>query len=76
MAINEGRYKASESASSKHPGDWGRAMAKAMDRLVDQAADKDTGRGHEELYGEDLHLVSRETDDGVEITLSWTPGED
>ncbi|WP_026533732.1 hypothetical protein [Arthrobacter sp. H14] len=76
MAINEGRYKASETASSKHPGDWGRAMARAMAHLVEQAADDDTGRGHEELYGEDLHLLIREIEDGVEITLSWTPGED
>ncbi|GAB3526301.1 hypothetical protein [Arthrobacter monumenti] len=76
MAINEGRYKASETASSKHPGDWGRAMARAMADLVDQAAEDTTGRGHEELYGEDLHLLIREIEDGVEITLSWTPGED
>lgn len=75
MAINEGRYKASETASSKHPRDWGRAMALAMADLVEQA-DNITGRGHEELYGEELRLVIREIDDGVDITLSWTPGED
>jgi hypothetical protein len=75
MAINEGRYKATEPASSKHPGDWGRAMAKAMAELVNQAAEID-GVGHEELYGENLHLVIKETEDGVEITMTWDPAED
>ncbi|WP_026818153.1 hypothetical protein [Arthrobacter castelli] len=76
MAIHEGRYKASESASSKHPGDWGRAMARAMAGLASQAAKVDGGAGHEDLYGEDLHLVIVETDDGVQITLSWDPEEE
>lgn len=51
-------------------------MAHAMGALVNQAAKGQTGQGHEELYGEDLHLLIRETDDGVNITLSWTPGEE
>lgn len=72
MAINEGRYKATEAASSKHPGDWGRAMARAMAELADQAAEID-GAGHEDLYGLNLHLVIKETEEGVEITLSWDP---
>lgn len=72
MVINEGRYTATESASSKHPGDWGRAMARAMAELADQAAHINGG-GHEDLYGEDLHLVIRETDAGVEVVLSWEP---
>lgn len=73
MAIHEGRFKATETASSKNPGDWGRAMAQAMAKISDQAAEPDGGVGHEDLYGEDLHLVIRETDDGVEITLTWDP---
>lgn len=75
MAINEGRYKATESASSKHPGDWGRAMARAMAGLANQAAEID-GVGHEDLYGKNLHLVIKETEEGVEITLTWEPEDE
>ena len=30
---------------------------------------------HEALVGEDLHLFVEDTDDGVNITMSWTPQE-
>lgn len=76
MATFEGKYKVTEAASSKNPGDWGRAMAKAMADLAGKGADEDSGGGYESLYGENLHLIVRETDDGVRIRLSWTPGGD
>ena len=54
------KYSASAEANSRHPQDWGRAMAAAMTDLVEQRRE-DGGRvDHEDL-------------DGVEITLTWQP---
>lgn len=67
------KYSASAEASSRHPQDWGRAMAAAMTDLVEQRRE-DGGRvDHEDLYGEDLHLVIGAVRGGVEITLTWQP---
>lgn len=68
-------YSALEKASSKHPHDWGRAMAAAMTRLVEAA--KIDGRTFESefLFGEELQLRIEEDNDGATIKLSWAPGD-
>lgn len=65
-------YSASAAANSKNPHDWGRAMAAALSDLVAQS-ESDTA-AHEELFGEPLRMVIEETENGVEIHLSWSPG--
>lgn len=66
-------YSATENSSSKHPGDWGRAMAVALTRLVDQARADGHIIEHENLYGASLHLTITEAEHGVQITLRWNP---
>lgn len=73
MATADKKFTVTQESSSKHPPDWGRAMAVAISRLVDLAREAGDVVEHENLYGEDLHLFVRETDDGVDITMSWTP---
>ncbi|WP_026533690.1 hypothetical protein [Arthrobacter sp. H14] len=70
-----GRYQVTKTASSKHPQDWGRAMALGMADLADHAAEEGIGAGHEDMFDEDIHLLIREKDSGVEITLSWPLGD-
>ncbi|MBG6215958.1 hypothetical protein IWX75_000395 [Arthrobacter sp. CAN_A6] len=69
------KFTATEESSSKHPHDWGRAMAVAISRLADMAREAGDEFEHEALLGEDLHLFVEDTDDGVDITISWTPRE-
>ncbi|NKX52295.1 hypothetical protein HER39_17310 [Arthrobacter deserti] len=66
-------YRASAVSNSKEPHDWGRAMAAAMSDLAARSSLE--GTSHTALFGGTLHLTVTETDDGVEITLSWVPGE-
>jgi hypothetical protein len=66
-------YTASATANSKNPHDWGRAMAAALTDLVQQS-EGDAAAAPDELYGENLHLVIEETENGVQIHLSWSPG--
>jgi len=66
-------YRASAESNSKDPHDWGRAMAAAMSDLVAQS--NLAGSSHAALFGKVLHLTVAETDDGVDITLTWTPDE-
>lgn len=73
MTGTEKKYTVTEASSSKHPHDWGRAMAVAISRLVEQADQAGDVVEHENLYNEDLHLFVEENDDGVDITMSWTP---
>ena len=61
----------SAESNSKDPHDWGRAMAAAMSALVAQSSIE--GSSHAVLFGRDLRLTVTETDDGVGITLSWSP---
>lgn len=68
-------YSATENSSSKHPCDWGRAMAVAMTRLVEQARPNDPTNKHEYLYGSRLDLIITEAERGVEITLQWDADE-
>ncbi|AIY00519.1 hypothetical protein ART_0920 [Arthrobacter sp. PAMC 25486] len=68
-------YSAIESSSSKHPADWGRAMAMALTRVVAQARADGHDIEHDNLYGTDLHLTITEADPGVQVTLRWSPDE-
>ncbi len=65
-------YTASATANSKNPHDWGRAMAAALTDLVQQS--ESDAAAHDELYGENLRLVIEETENGVQIHLSWSLG--
>ncbi|GLB65754.1 hypothetical protein [Arthrobacter mangrovi] len=67
------QYSATAKTNSKHPYDWGRAMALAVARLTAQAEGEGLGR-RRDLYDEDLTLRISELADGMQITLSWTPG--
>ena len=69
---NVNAYKASAAANSKNPHDWGRAMAAALSDLVEQS--ESDAASPDELYGENLRLVIEETESGVQIHLSWSPG--
>lgn len=66
-------YSALEKATSKHPHDWGRAMASAMDKLVEAARIDGRTLENEFLFGEELQLQVDEDPDGVTVKLSWTP---
>jgi hypothetical protein len=66
-------YTASATANSKNPHDWGRAMAAALSDLVQQS-ESTAAAPPDELYGENLCLVIEETENGVQIHLSWSPG--
>lgn len=67
------KYTATARASSTHPHDWGRAMAVAIGDLVSQAEAGGDEVEHENLYGEELHLVIKEIRGGAHFTLTWTP---
>ena len=73
MATMDKKFSVTEESSSKHPHDWGRAMAVAISRLVEMAHEAGDVVENENLYGEDLHLFVRETEEGADITMSWTP---
>jgi hypothetical protein len=75
MATTDRKFTATEESTSKHPHDWGRAMAVAICRLTDMAREAGDPVHHEALVGEDLHLFVEDTEDGVNITMSWTPRE-
>ncbi|MEO8220934.1 MAG: hypothetical protein ABI563_09135 [Specibacter sp.] len=68
-------YSATEGSSSTHPADWGRAMAVALTRLVDQARADGHDIESDQLYGAELHLTIAEAEHGVQITLRWSPDE-
>ena len=67
------QYSATAKTNSKHPYDWGRAMALAVARLTAQAEGEGLGR-RRNLYDEDLTLRISELADGMQITFSLTPG--
>ncbi|MFJ6000742.1 hypothetical protein [Arthrobacter sp. NPDC092385] len=75
MATTDRKFTATEESTSKHPHDWGRAMAVTICRLTDMARQAGDPVHHEALIGEDLHLFVEETEEGVAITMSWTPRE-
>lgn len=71
--MREKRYTATAKANSKHPYDWGRAMALAVSKLLHQAEDDGLATQRRNLYDEDLRLRISELADGIQITLSWSP---
>jgi len=71
--MREKRYTATAKANSKHPYDWGRAMALAVSKLLHQAEDDGLVTQRRNLYDEDLRLRISELADGIQITLSWSP---
>ena len=71
--MREKRYTATAKANSKHPYDWGRAMALAVSKLLRQAEDDGLATQRRNLYDEDLRLRISELADGIQITLSWSP---
>ena len=73
MNIHDRKFETTERSTSKNPHDWGRAMAVAISRLAAMAREAGDSVPHDSLYGEDLHLYVEEVDDGVDITVSWTP---
>ncbi|MUK00540.1 hypothetical protein GM708_00515 [Vibrio cholerae] len=75
MATTDRKFTATEESTSRHPHDWGRAMAVAISRLADMAREAGDPVHHEALIGEDLHLFVEDTEGGVAITMSWTPRE-
>lgn len=75
MATTDRKFAATAESTSKHPHDWGRAMAVAICRLTDMAREAGDPVHHEALVGEDLHLFVEDTEEGVNITMSWTPRE-
>ncbi|WP_139146619.1 hypothetical protein [Arthrobacter sp. SW1] len=68
-------YSALEKASSKHPHDWGRAVATAMTRLVEAARLDGRTFENEFLFGEELQLCIEEDENGATIRLSWAPAD-
>lgn len=74
-AMIDKKFTVTEESTSKHPHDWGRAMAVAISRLTDLAREAGDPVHDEALIGEDLQLFVADTEDGVNITMSWTPGE-
>lgn len=75
MATTDRKFAATAESTSKHPHDWGRAMAVAICRLTEMAREAGDPVHHEALVGEDLHLFVEDTEEGVNITMSWTPRE-
>jgi hypothetical protein len=73
MATTDKKFTVTERSTSKHPHDWGRAMSVAISRLTDLARDAGDPVHDEALIGEDLHVFVADTEDGVSITMSWTP---
>ncbi|MHA7208477.1 hypothetical protein [Arthrobacter sp. MDT1-65] len=71
--MTDRKFSATEKSTSKHPHDWGRAMAVAICRLADMAREAGDPVHHEALIGEDLRLFVEDSEDGVDITMSWTP---
>lgn len=65
-------FTAESTTSSRHPQDWGRAVAVALNSLVAQSQDADTDLKTSELFGADLILHIDELAAGARLTLTWT----
>lgn len=66
-------YTGAERASSRDPRDWGRALAVALDRLLQAARVDGHYAEHEHLCGTDLTLRIEEDRDGAWISVRWIP---
>ncbi|MDJ0313875.1 hypothetical protein [Arthrobacter sp. H35-D1] len=60
-------------SSSQHPGDWGRALASAVSRLVEQIIDTTGIDPCHEPGGLDLSLHITGLPGGEAITVTWMP---
>jgi hypothetical protein len=69
-APEDREYAASEETTSRHPQDWGRAVAVVFERLAEQAA-ADGATVDSALLGADVALHISETADGVKIEATW-----
>ncbi|ROQ30977.1 hypothetical protein EDF46_3489 [Frondihabitans sp. PhB188] len=65
-------FTAESTASSRHPQDWGRAVAVALNSLVAQSQNADTDLNTSELFGADLNLHIDELAGGARLSLTWT----
>jgi len=63
-------YRASADTTSRHPQDWGRAVAVVLERLAEQAA-ADGADQDGALVGADVALHISEVVDGVRIDAVW-----
>lgn len=78
-AVNNGHmasYVGAERASSTDPRDWGRALAVALERLLEAARLDGRYAQHEHLCGVDLVLRIEEDGDGANVAVRWVPEED
>lgn len=66
-------YRAIEHASSKDPNDWGRAMAVALKRLLEEAQTDRSYLEHQHLIGQDMIMRIEAEAGGVCVHLSWRP---
>jgi hypothetical protein len=62
---------ARSSSSSRHPHDWGRSVAIALESLVAQSQGAQTDLETSELFGADLALRIEPLANGATITLVW-----
>src|SRR5438128_9619787 len=69
-------YVGAERASSTDPRDWGRALAVALERLLEAARLDGRYAQHEHLCGVDLILRIEEDGDGAKVAVRWVPEED
>lgn len=65
-------FTAESTATSRHPQDWGRAVAAALRGLVVQSQNVDTELNPSELFGGDLTLHIDDLADGARLILTWT----
>ena len=72
-AAPDREYAASQETTSRHPQDWGRAVAVVFERLAEQAV-ADGADIDEALLGADIALHITETPDGARIDATWRPG--
>lgn len=66
-------YFGIEHASSKDPHDWGRAMAVALNRLLEAAQVDRDYLEHKHLLDQDIMMRATADGDGVTVHLSWRP---
>jgi hypothetical protein len=62
---------ARSTSSSRHPHDWGRSVAIALDSLVAQSQGAETNLETSELFGANLTLHIEPLANGATITLMW-----
>jgi hypothetical protein len=66
----EHEYTASAETTSRHPQDWGRAVAVVFERLAEQVA-TDEADVDAALLGADIALHISETADGARFDATW-----